>query len=87
MTGRANRAKAIPRCAQDLHKSFVGILTDNPHPLPHLLNDLQRPGELIFRVRRGHDGAQAGFAFGDCRKGDAGSKYPFIEQLAAELHG
>src|SRR5947209_9939750 len=34
-----------------------------------------------------HDGAQAGFAFGYDRVCDSGSKYSFVKQLAAELHG
>src|SRR5436305_1525378 len=37
-------------------------------------------------MSRGHDGADTGFALGDCREGNACSHHSFFEQLAAELH-
>ena len=60
---------------------------ENPHPLPDTLQHPQRLLQLFLRVRRGHDGADAGFAFrhgGEC---DAGAEHAFFEQLAGEVHG
>src|SRR5271163_2997529 len=38
-------------------------------------------------MRSRHDGAHAGFAFRDSRKGNAGSEHSFFEQFAGEIHG
>ena len=35
----------------------------------------------------GHDGANAGFAFGDCGEGDAGGHDTCVEERAGEVHG
>ena len=34
-----------------------------------------------------HDGANAGFAFGNCGVGDAGAEHALFEELAGEVHG
>src|SRR6202451_3159860 len=36
---------------------------------------------------RSHDGADAGFAFGDRRERDAGAEHTFFEEFAGEVHG
>src|ERR1700722_7460247 len=38
-------------------------------------------------MRRGHDGADAGFAFGHGGEGDAGAEDAFLEEFAGEIHG
>src|SRR6476660_7987307 len=72
-----------------LTKAIVSdtALLDDPHPRSHLLQHLERSGELVLSMRGGHDGAEARFAFGDSGKRNAGREDTFIEQLAAELHG
>src|SRR5712691_3683313 len=62
-------------------------LPNNPHPLSHSPQHFQRLLQLIVRVRRRHDGADAGFAFGDGGEGDAGAEDAFLEQFAGEVHG
>ena len=57
-----------------------------PHPLTHLLQHFQRTRELGLRMRGGHDGTDAGLAFGYGRECDAGGEDAFLEQFTAEVH-
>ena len=45
------------------------------HLLPHSLQHFERLLQFFFRVRGGHDGSHARFAFGDGGKRDAGSEH------------
>src|SRR5271156_296244 len=62
-------------------------LSSYPHRLPNPPQHLQRPLQLFLCVGRGHDGADAGFAFWDCGEGNAGAKDAFFEKLAGKVHG
>src|SRR5712692_648283 len=63
------------------------LLVHNPHALTYPPQHLQRLLQFVLRVRGGHDGADAGFAFGHGGEGDAGTHHAFLEQLAGEVHG
>src|SRR5271170_5175472 len=62
-------------------------IAQNPHSLAYAAEHFECQLQLFFRVGGGHDGADAGLAFGHCRKRDAGAEHAFFEELAGEVHG
>ena len=66
---------------------MLELASHNPHLLPHPSQHVQRLFQLIGRVRGGHDGADAGFAFWHRWECDAGAEHAFFEQFAGEVHG
>src|SRR3981189_2268418 len=60
--------------------------SENSHLLSYSPQHFDRLLQFFFRVRGGHDGAHARFAFGDGGEGDAGSEYSFFEKLAGKIH-
>jgi len=65
-------------------------LRQNPHPLPNTLRTSSALSQLVFRMRRGHDGPQPGFPlrYGrkcDPRHEDAGIKQFTTNSMASRL--
>ncbi len=86
----AKRSEALAKSKDPYHNDGTSMsegvlaprrdsLRQNSHPLPHRLQHLQRPLQLILRMRSRHDRANTRFAFGHSRKRDPGTKHPFFK--------
>ena len=65
----------------------MSLSAQDSHLLCGFLEDFQGLVELLAGVFAGHDGADAGFAFGDGGEGDAGAEDARVEEGAGEIHG
>src|SRR6266851_3612779 len=64
-----------------------GSGVEDVHLLCDCGEDFEGLVDLVAGVFAGHDGADAGFAFGDGGEGDAGGHEAGVEEGAAEVHG
>src|SRR5450631_4634624 len=61
------------------------LATENAHSLSDALQHPQRLLQLFFRMRRRHDGADAGLSFRHGRERDARPQHALLEQFAREV--
>src|ERR1039458_1901043 len=82
------RSRTTSRCSlfYPLSTNHYPLFLQNPHPLAHALQRLQRLVEFLARMRCRHDRPYARLALRHRWERDARAEYAFVEQRPREVH-